>query len=338
MPVFLRGPSIASRVFDWNRPGQIVRSTPRAKFIFKAEFNLTPAARDMMQNPRLNDIGENTGIAFKVKQIDRPKVGLNVVDLNQYNKKKIAYTKIDYNEAQLRIHDTVDNSILNVWVNYFTYFFGDSRTKVSENYNQSTVTPFYQDNTGWGFRPISENVNFFTDITVYAFFAGTYTSFSYINPKITSIDWQNYDYSSTDLEEVSINFKYEAIQYTKFGQPYNNQAGPNDGFIPQDYVVTNDPPAALPQFVQPRLFINQQATFSQPAQNSSVTNPAATLESAVTNNTSVAPGASIPNELITSAALTSTTTPGSSDGTVMQFGPTPPPSVVSSNGPDITAH
>ena len=163
--IWLRSPKIAQRVFGLDSPGEIVRSVPRAKFMFKAEFTLSAAANNMMQNPQLNDPTSLQSIAFKVKQIDKPRLALNSVELNHYNKKKIVYTKLDYNEATLRLYDTVDNSMLNVWVNYFTYFFGDSRIKSDADYRQGSVSPSYRDSTGWGFRPISENTNFFDEIT-----------------------------------------------------------------------------------------------------------------------------------------------------------------------------
>jgi hypothetical protein len=36
------------------------------------------------------------GISFKIKTIDKPKVDLATTELNQYNRRRYAYTKIDY--------------------------------------------------------------------------------------------------------------------------------------------------------------------------------------------------------------------------------------------------
>ena len=46
----------------------------------------------------------------------------------QYNKKRLIYTNITYGEASIRLHDSVDDAVLAFWVDYFTYFFADSRS------------------------------------------------------------------------------------------------------------------------------------------------------------------------------------------------------------------
>jgi hypothetical protein len=320
MQVVLRSPKIAQRVFGLDSPGQIVRSVPRTKFMFKAEFTLGAAANNMMQNIGLNLWQDTDNIAYKVKVIDKPRIGLAATELNQYNKKKIVYTKIEYNEATLRLHDTVDNSMLNVWVNYFTYFFGDSRPKVDSNYRQGSVSPLFEDNTGWGLRPISENTNFFDAITVYALFANTYTSFKYINPKITNIDWQNYDYSSSDPEEVSVTFKYEAIEYQKFGQPYVEGDDFESGFLAEDTLYVGGFTKTTPQSVQPLIFTNQQASISTTIQTSNISDPTADpLTQTANQNAAVAPGATVPTELINGSVDTSTITPGTTAASSMLF-------------------
>lgn len=193
--------------------------------MFKAEFFLNPSAQTMFPGINLNSLSDISAIAFKVKQIDKPRVTMTSQELNNYNKKRIVYTKIDYADATIRIYDTVDNSVLSFWVNYFTYYFGDSRTKSSAAESMNPTDAKFIDDTGWGLRPLTEDTNFFNKISVSAFFAGTTTKFSYMNPKITGIDWQQHDYGSTDLEEATITFKYEYIQYEKFGVPTTEDTG-----------------------------------------------------------------------------------------------------------------
>lgn len=218
MTLLLGSPRTAATVFGTNTT-PLMRSIPRIKFLYYVEFNPSPEASDMMLKADLNIVQGNRGIAFKVKTIDKPKITLTTKDLNQYNKKRLVYTGVDYGDVQLKLHDTVDDSVLSMWVDYFTYFFGDSRPHTAESYLQSPVGPQFVDSTGWGLRPLVEQTQFFESISVYAFFAQTYTKFSYINPKISLIDWQNHDYSSSEPEEVSITFKYEAIKYEAFAQP-----------------------------------------------------------------------------------------------------------------------
>ena len=253
MTIFLRSPRTATRVFGLGNPNQVVRAVPRTKFLFFVEFVLSAGGRAMITgNSDLNTYIGNRGMSFKVKQIDKPKVTMTSADLNQYNKKRIAYTKLEYSDVSMKLYDTVDDSIMATWIDYFTYYFGDSRIKTGLGYGQSPIDPTFTDESGWGFRPISEDTKFFDKITVYAFYANTYTAFSYINPKITQIDWQNKDYSSSDPEELSINFKYEAIEYEAFGK----YAEPSRfGWLPEDALnSTNIPPANVPTAPLPRIF------------------------------------------------------------------------------------
>jgi len=267
MTLFLRSPRIASRVFGVENPNQLMRAVPKTKFLFFVEFVLSAGGRAMITgNADLNTYIGNRGLSFKVKQIDKPKVMMKTVDLNQYNKKRLAYTTVEYAEASIKLHDTVDESAMATWIDYFTYYFGDSRIKTTLAYGQSPVDPVFTDESGWGFRPLAEDTKFFDKITVYAFYANTYTAFSYINPKITSIDWQMKDYSSSDPEELTINFKYELIEYRAFGLPIN-RAQLNFGWLPEDELDSTDttlpdvPKAPLPRIFSQNIINNANKTM-----------------------------------------------------------------------------
>lgn len=260
MVLYIRSPSTASRVFGLDSPGEIFRSVPRVKFMFKAEFFLNPLAKTMIPDINLNSSSDISAIAFKVKQIDKPRITLSAQELNNYNKKRIVYTKIDYADASLRIFDTVDNSVWSFWVNYFTYYFGDSRIKSSTAQSMRPTDAEFVDDTGWGLRPLTEETNFFNKISVSAYFAGTVTKFSYINPKITAIDWGQNDYSSSDMLEANVTFKYEYLQYEDFGKPINEDTG----FWATDALNVETTPTTSLFSVQPRMFNEQTQQNYQP--------------------------------------------------------------------------
>lgn len=300
MPEFqrprLKTPNIAARVFGFNNPGQVVTAVPRTKFMYFVKFALSSEGAAMTGNANLNTYEGNRGISFKVRQVDKPKVALTTSELNQYNKKRLAYTKIDYSEATLRIYDTVDDSVLALWIDYFTFYFGDSRRKNDAAYRQSPVDPEFVDSSGWGFRPISESVNFFDKITIYAFYANTYTAFSYINPKITSVDWQQKAYDSSDPEEINLSIKYEAIEYEEFGKPYDYR---EFGWLPTDSIATNEVIPNKPASPTPRIFgqstspqpfdFNLQQQFINPRSSTS------TIVGGITEIASLSPSALLPN-------------------------------------------
>ena len=203
--------------------------------------------------------------------------------------KVIVYKKIEYGDASIRLHDTVDNSALSTWVNYFTFYFADSRQKKGGSqqstltkdpeapYEQSPYSPTMNWDSGWGFQPLINNdTHFFTGIIVYSLFANTYTAWEYVNPKITNIDWQNYDYSSSETDDLNIQFKYEAIRYLAFAQPISNQQNlaffNNFGFTNDDYINPACSPTAISSGAIPRIFSSAQAAI----QNNTLCNPTGT--------------------------------------------------------------
>ena len=281
--VFQRSPQVASRAFGVDKPGQYLSAVPRFKFDFFVEFVLSATGTTMTSNAQLNTYTGNRGLSFKVKSIDKPKNNLTSTELNQYNKRKIVYSKIEYQDTTIKLFDTVDDSMLSTWVDYFTYYFADSRQKTDNDYQQSPINSSFSDSSGWGFRPLSEETNFFTKITVYALFANTYTAFSYINPKITTIDWEQKDSSASEFEELSVTFKYEAIQYQTFAQPISNK--PN-GYEFFGWMASDEIDSVFSQNLpiwsvsQPKLFTgNTSGSTSTVSQTTSVGNQPVTLTS-----------------------------------------------------------
>jgi hypothetical protein len=325
--VLLRSPQIATRAFGIQSSNSIMQSVPKIKFEFYVQFVLGAAAKAMLGgNPDLAQYSNSRGLSFKVKTVDKPKIQLQTEELNQYNKKVIVYKKVEYSEASIRLHDTVDNSVLATWVDYFTYYFADSRQKnggsQQANISQDPEAPYEQSpysatmdwDSGWGFQPLVNNdTHFFTGIIVYSLFANTYTAWEYVNPKITNIDWQSYDYSSSDLDELNIQVKYEAIRYLAFAQPISNQQSlafmANFGFTQDDYI---NPPSSqstpLPSS-SPRIFTSAQAatpntTQQAPVNTTNISNPSgnvptqqqtnSTAQAAQNNQVGAAPGAVTP--------------------------------------------
>lgn len=215
-PAILRTRHLASKYFgvDGMMPARMT-SIPRSKYMFYARFVPDSQAGSVFPWLSKNRLGssDTDGISFKIKTIDKPKLELNAVELNQYNRKRYAYTKVEYQPFTVRLHDTVDNAPLQLWKDYFMYYFGDSRANKQTLMNDSTVGANFNDGTGWGLRPVAEDLSFFTRIELYSIYGGLYTQMNYLNPKITNVDWTQYDASNSEPDEVAMTFKYEAIEY-----------------------------------------------------------------------------------------------------------------------------
>jgi len=206
-----RNKQYADWLFGAQSPGQYMYAVPRYQWMYYANFVVNSQAAIIY--PWLRALGGVDGISFKIKKIDKPNVELKTKTLNQYNRKRVIYTNTDYRPVNVTLWDTVDNKPLDMWRQYFTYYFGDGRQKTPYTMSQSTVSPTFSDDTGWGLRPLTEEVNFFTRLDVYAIFGKRYTRVSYLNPKITSVNFKSYQSDGEQLSDIDMQIAYETINY-----------------------------------------------------------------------------------------------------------------------------
>lgn len=250
-PTSLRNSQLATIFYGAQASWQPMTMIPKIKYMFYANFVLNASAPSLDQ-AFLNALGGTApgNISFKIKTIDKPKIDLTTVEMNQYNRKRLIYTRTEYQPFTIKIHDSVDGSATRFWQNYFMYYMGDSRPKnptMDYLYSGSGPTnPTFDYSTGWGLSAIAEDPNFFTSLQLYALMGGAavgttggtgqYQLTTYINPRIIAIDFEQHDSSSSDTEEVSITFKYEAIQYS----PITSTSGPIIQGVPSVFGFGSD--------------------------------------------------------------------------------------------------
>lgn len=228
MERILRTRHIATKAFGADDSMQPLTAVPRSRYMYFARFVANSQATTIY--PWLTRLASvDQGVSFKIKNIDKPKIELNAVELNQYNRKRWAYTKVEYQPVTVRMFDTVDNRPLQMWKDYFVYYFGDSRANKSILMNDQVVAGTFNDGTGWGLRPLAEELSFFSKLEIYSLFGRKYTKTTYLNPKITMIDWQQYDSTSSDPDELLVTLRYEAIEYSE-EQPINSNMETLFGF------------------------------------------------------------------------------------------------------------
>ena len=101
----------ATRLFIDNT----MRLTPRSKFLFYVRFDLNKAA---IKAPAFtNNHQEEVGLLVKTAEL--PKFNFDTVTKNQYNRKKIIYTKINYDPINLTLHDDSAGVVNALWAIYY---------------------------------------------------------------------------------------------------------------------------------------------------------------------------------------------------------------------------
>lgn len=219
---YLRDYTHANKIFAPNS----YDLAPKFKFLFHTYFDVNPVA----YNRGINT-GDNFGVL--VKSIRLPSFQIKTTELNQYNRKRIIQTKINYENINITFHDDNINTITKLWDAYYTYYyadetnFNDMLTTGSPNANQEnyTVRNIYDGNikqNNWGYVGETYRQNqkakapFFRNITVFGLNRHTFTSYTLINPLIVKFDHDTYNYSEGNgTMECKMDISYETVVYNE---------------------------------------------------------------------------------------------------------------------------
>lgn len=203
------------------------RLAPKLKFQFHVAFSINPTA---LKNIALN-LRHKNEINMLVKSVALPNFTLKTETVNQYNRKKVVTTGIEYQPITIKFHDDNMGIINQLWQNYYGYYFADSNSaKVSGAYNRTAMlnssyirTPYGLDN--------NSSVPFFNKITIYQMARQEYVSYTLVNPRITAWNHEGMDYASSNVHENTMTLAYESVYY---GQGIVQRGDP-EGFALEHY-------------------------------------------------------------------------------------------------------
>jgi len=229
----------ASKTFQTNG----FELAPRQKFLFHVYFTINTQQIPALRGAFPNSDNEQIGLMVKTAQL--PSYTMGVETLNQYNRKRLAQTKIDYNPVQIEFHDDGGDLVRNMWYNYFKYYYKDPSQKYDNlantngqmaamigtpagfSYNNRDIYDNSRAVNDWGY--IGESYNdgyttldgtpsgkppFFRDIRIYGLNQRKFAEYILVNPMIT--DWQHdtYDYSAGNgIMSNRMTIKYETVKY-----------------------------------------------------------------------------------------------------------------------------
>ena len=215
---------------------------PRLKFLYYTRFNLNTTGI-----PRLNEIlskNDVSDIGLMAKSVDLPQFSFDVDIQNQYNRKRLVQTGVNYDPVTIRLHDDGSDLIRQMWYNYFSYYYKDptkgyrdvpafngssgslgNQSTDKGLYNErDTYLPFTEQNDwgyigesytdGTGAVPSGGKPRFFNDITIYGFNQHNFVAYVLINPLITSFNHDTYNYTeSGGTMENRMIIRYESVKY-----------------------------------------------------------------------------------------------------------------------------
>lgn len=231
---YLRDFTHASKIF---RPAGYDLA-PKFKFLFHTFFDINPIVYDKSLYEA------NYGVL--VKTVKLPSFNIKTHELNQYNRKRIVQTKINYDPINITFHDDGINTVTKLWDAYYSYYYKDSTNlrvfkgntgsevessepgggASNQNYNVRNI--YDGDLTGnnnWGYigesyanAPQQVKFPFFRNITVFGFNRHNFTAYTLINPMITKFDHDTYSYADgAGTMECKMDISYETVVYNEGG-------------------------------------------------------------------------------------------------------------------------
>lgn len=116
--------------YNFNQDSQaLYRNQPRFPFEYYININLNSVKTDKVDSASFIAQffnGPNWAQVMPlVKTIDMPSMKIETTALNQYNRKRISQTKIDFEPVKVVFHDVADGKTLRFWEMYYRYYFGD---------------------------------------------------------------------------------------------------------------------------------------------------------------------------------------------------------------------
>lgn len=248
---FLKGFLGSDSLRDYTHASKTFRSNgyelaPRYKFLFHTFFNMNFREIPGLANV-FNSGADRNILSLAVKSVELPKFQFDIETKNQYNRKRLVQTKINYEPVTITLHDDGGDYVRNMWYNYYAYYYKDpnqnywspSRTNgvlgaegtgagvSGYSYNSRDI---YFDNrsvTDWGY--VGESYNdqtqvenpltdgkpaFFKDITIFGFNQQKFAAYVLINPLIERFDHDTYDYAEDGgLMQNTMTIRYETVKY-----------------------------------------------------------------------------------------------------------------------------
>lgn len=214
-------------------------NSPRLKFLYHVYFTI-----NTVEIPSLATIfqaGQSSTIGLLVKSIQLPQYKIDTHTLNQYNRKRIVQTKINYEPIRVEFHDDGGDLVRRMWYYYYTYYYRDStykyfsesstngtngESRVDPNgfdYNERDIYSADRIVNDWGYTGESSTNGvvsgiakppFFRDIRIYGFDQHRYAEYVLINPLISGWEHDTYEYSDDGgIMQNSVTIEYETVKY-----------------------------------------------------------------------------------------------------------------------------
>lgn len=146
-----------------------------------------------------------------VKTISKPKINIEVKQFNEYNRPRLVNEKLSYGDLNISFYDVKENPVQQFFFTYLKVINDTFLCKDYTDYDKKILLhQFDTDPTHWGWN-LDSYFNFIDKISVIEMYMDKMMVYTYMNPKITSIDFGTGKIGSWAPNEVNVSFKFEGI-------------------------------------------------------------------------------------------------------------------------------
>jgi hypothetical protein len=184
-----------------------------AQEVFRSDGDQLLVPRQKYNFTLVLDMFDAPSIRFhSVSNVSAASYSFDTMIMNQYNKKRVVQTKLNYDPISVSFYDTLDNKWQELMTKYMSHYYNGgegigSRTNLE---GTSTVTPNFS--TDHGFTPNS-NRYFFPSIRIIQNgYRGKFRETKLISPAIVAIQGDTLDYSDSNPVMYNVTFQPESIQ------------------------------------------------------------------------------------------------------------------------------
>ena len=249
--VHLRDSRHAAEAYGYNK-ADLSNGTPRFKFQYFVRINFN---RDLDNYVRaFLDEANQEMLVTSLKQVTMPSMQMDTEVLNQYNKKRISQTRIDYTPITMTMHDTVDGKTLRFWEMYYEYYFkdgvayeklgdigpgeqrgffetlfkGPAGTEAprlnNKEYTNDIIKDRFNDNYGYNLARVGNSKYLIDNIEIFQVHGGRYSRTIIKNPRISSFQHDTLDYEdASGLMELRFEFVYEGVVYANINEQLSDR-------------------------------------------------------------------------------------------------------------------
>ena len=210
--------------------------SPKTKYMYHVRFE----PNDEVGNSATSNVFKfQKELGVLVKSADLPSFRASVENKQQYNRKKIVQTRVDYQDCTIAFHDDNTGITRALLEEYYRYYFVDgNKTTNGVDGAYGARDKYFAKVPNYGLNN-DKRTPFFKYITIYQLARRNWVAYTLVNPLLSAWDHGSVASSDGSFNENTISVAYESVLYTS--GDVTNEPPPGFADASVGYDVTPSP-------------------------------------------------------------------------------------------------